>query len=83
VLETALNQELTEHIGHDKHAPAGNEAGNVRNGTRPQDGADREQRPGRHRRPRDRDGSFEPQIVKKRRRRLSAVATAYKRGLLS
>jgi putative transposase len=35
VLETALNQELTEHIGHDKHAPAGNEAGNVRNGTRP------------------------------------------------
>ena len=35
MLETALNQELTEHIGHDKHAPAGNEAGNVRNGTRP------------------------------------------------
>ena len=35
VLETALNQELTEHLGHDKHAPAGNETGNVRNGTRP------------------------------------------------
>jgi transposase-like protein len=48
-----------------------------------QEGADREQRPGRHRHPRDRDGSFESQIVKKRRRRLSAVATAYKRGLLS
>jgi putative transposase len=30
VLETALNQELTEHLGHDKHGPAGNEAGNVR-----------------------------------------------------
>ena len=35
VLETALNQEMTEHLGHDKHGPAGNEAGNVRNGTRP------------------------------------------------
>ena len=35
VLETALNQELTEHLGHDKHGPADNETGNVRNGTRP------------------------------------------------
>src|ERR1700747_2854479 len=35
VLETALNQEMTEHLGHDKHGPAGNEAGNVRNGSRP------------------------------------------------
>jgi hypothetical protein len=26
---------MTEHLGHDKHSPAGNEAGNVRNGTRP------------------------------------------------
>jgi putative transposase len=34
VLETALNQEMTEHLGHDKHGPAGNEAGNVRNGSR-------------------------------------------------
>src|SRR5580700_3255926 len=32
VLETALNQELTEHLGHEKHGqPA---AGNVRNGNR-------------------------------------------------
>ena len=23
VVETALNQEMTEHLGHDKHAPAG------------------------------------------------------------
>jgi transposase-like protein len=35
VLETALNQELTGHLGHGKHGPAGNETGNVRNGTRP------------------------------------------------
>src|SRR5690242_11310665 len=33
VLETALDQELTEHLGHEKHGPA--ETGNVRNGTRP------------------------------------------------
>jgi putative transposase len=35
VLETALNQELTEHLGHERHSPAGNETGNVRNGTGP------------------------------------------------
>ncbi|MGP0028216.1 MAG: transposase [Streptosporangiaceae bacterium] len=35
VLETALNQEMTEHLGHHKHGPAGNEPGNVRDGTRP------------------------------------------------
>jgi transposase-like protein len=48
VLETALNQEMTEHLGHDKHGPAGNEAGNVRNGTRPKTVLTRGQRPGRH-----------------------------------
>ena len=35
VLETALDQEMTEHLGHEKGAPAGNQTGNVRNGTRP------------------------------------------------
>src|ERR1700758_3606216 len=85
VLETALNQEMTEHLGHDKHAPAGNETGNVRNGTRPktvlteasgQVGIDV---------PRDRAGTFEPQIVKKRQRRLSGVdeivLSLYAKGL--
>jgi putative transposase len=33
VLETALDEELTEHLGHEKHGPA--VSGNVRNGTRP------------------------------------------------
>ena len=49
VLETALNQEMTGYPGHDKHGPAGSETGNVRNGIRSKDGADRGQRPGRHR----------------------------------
>ena len=36
VLETALNEEITEHLGHEKNqAEPGRESGNVRNGTRP------------------------------------------------
>jgi transposase-like protein len=35
VIETALDQELTEHLGHEKNGPVVNETGNVRNGTRP------------------------------------------------
>ena len=35
VLETALNEEMTEHLGHPKNrAPADRAGGNVRNGTR-------------------------------------------------
>jgi putative transposase len=34
VLETALNEELTEHLGYGKHDPAGAGSGNVRNGRR-------------------------------------------------
>jgi transposase-like protein len=34
VLETALNEEMTEHLGYEKHAPAGAGSGNIRNGTR-------------------------------------------------
>jgi putative transposase len=36
VLETALNEEMTEHLGHDKNrAEPGRESSNVRNGIRP------------------------------------------------
>ena len=36
VLETALNEEMTEHLGHDKNqAPPDRESTNIRNGTRP------------------------------------------------
>lgn len=35
VLETALNEDMTEHLGHEKNrAAAGRDGGNVRNGTR-------------------------------------------------
>ena len=35
VLETALEAEMTEHLGYEKHAPAGRNRGNSRNGARP------------------------------------------------
>jgi transposase-like protein len=34
VLETALEAELSEHLGYDRHDPAGRDGGNSRNGTR-------------------------------------------------
>ena len=35
VLERALGEELTEHLGYDRHDPAGRGSGNSRNGTTP------------------------------------------------
>jgi putative transposase len=85
VLETALNQELTEHLGHDKHAPADNETGNVRNGTRPKTVLTEASGQVPIEVPRDRDGTFEPQIVRKRQRRLTGVdeivLSLYAKGL--
>jgi putative transposase len=34
VLETALDAEMSEHLGYEKHNPAGRNSGNSRNGTR-------------------------------------------------
>lgn len=72
VLETALEVEMEDHLGYAKHAPEGRDCGNSRNGTRSKTvltevgEVDIDV-------PRDRDGSFEPKIVKKRQRRLSGV----------
>ena len=71
VLETALNQEMTEHLGHDKHGPPGNETGNVRNGIRSKTVLTESSGHVEIDVHRDRDGSFEPKIVRKRQRRLS------------
>jgi putative transposase len=83
VLETALNQELTEHLGHDKHGAA--QAGNVRNGTRPKTVLTEASGQVQIEVPRDRAGTFEPQIVRKRQRRLAGVdeivLSLYARGL--
>jgi len=37
VLESALEGEITDHLGYDKHDPAGAGSGNSRNGVRAQD----------------------------------------------
>ena len=85
VLETALDQELTEHLGHEKNGPVVNEGGNVRNGTRPKTVLSESTGEVGIEVPRDRDGSFEPQIAGKRQRRLSGVdeivLSLYAKGL--
>ena len=85
VLETALNQEMTEHLGHDRHAPPGNETGNVRNGTRAKTVLTEGTGQVGIEVPRDREATFEPQIVRKRQRRLSGVdemvLSLYAKGL--
>jgi transposase-like protein len=72
VLETALEAEITEHLGYPKHDPSGRDGGNSRNGTRSKTVLT-DVGPVEVEVPRDRDGSFEPQLVKKRQRRLGGV----------
>ena len=72
VLEAALDGEITDHLGYDKGDPAGKNGQNSRNGSRAKTVLT-EVGPVEVTVPRDRDGSFEPQIVKKRQRRLTGV----------
>jgi hypothetical protein len=72
VLETALNEEMTEHLGHEKHrALEERKSTNIRNETRPKTVLTEATGQVQIEVPRDRDGSFRPQIVKKRQRRLT------------
>src|SRR3954464_15095339 len=73
VLETALDEEMTEHLGYDKHDPAGRDGGNSRNGIRTKTVISEAAGEVTIEVPRDRDGSFTPVIVKKRQRRLGDV----------
>src|SRR5207344_1666673 len=72
VLETALEAEMSEHLGYDKHDPLGRNQANSRNGTRAKTVLT-ELGPVDIEVPRDRDGSFEPVIVRKRQRRLDSI----------
>src|SRR6476620_8372128 len=72
VLETALEAEIADHLGYDKHDPMGRNGGNSRNGTRSKTVLT-EIGPVQIEVPRDRDGTFEPGIVRKRQRRLDGV----------
>ena len=85
VLETALNEEMTEHLGYEKHDPPEAGTGNIRNGTRSKTVLTDTTGPVELDVPRDRAATFEPQIVKKRQRRLSGVdevvLSLYAKGL--
>jgi transposase-like protein len=72
VLEAGLEAEMSEHLGYDRHDPAGKNTGNSRNGTRSKKVLT-DVGPVEIEVPRDRDGSFEPHLVKKRQRRLTGV----------
>jgi putative transposase len=84
LLERAMGAELTVHLGYGKHDPAGRNTGNSRNGTSPKtlkgEFGNLELAT-----PRDRNGSFEPQIVAKGQRRFEgfdqAIISLYSRGL--
>jgi transposase-like protein len=73
VLESALEGEITDHLGRAKHERAGEDRdGNARNGKRAKTVLT-QAGPVEIDVPRDRDGSFQPAIVKKRQRRLGSI----------
>jgi putative transposase len=84
VLERALQGELTEHLGYSKHDPAGHNSGNSRNGVTRKTlqgdfGAVELEAP------RDRNGEFEPQIIRKNQTRWTGfddkILSMYARGM--
>lgn len=84
LVERALEGEMTEHLGYEKHAAVGRNGGNSRNGTTSKkvltESGEVEIEV-----PRDRAGEFEPQLVPKRQRRLEGfdekVIALYARGM--
>src|ERR1700726_440370 len=84
LLERAMQAEMSEHLGYDKHDPAGNNSGNSRNGktTKTLKG-DFGEMPLET--PRDRSGSFEPKMVAKGQTRFTGfddkILSMYARGM--
>ena len=81
-----MNEEMTEHLGHEKNqAGQGRESTNVRNGARSKTVVSDAAGEVSIAVPRDREGTFEPHIVKKRQRRLrevdEMVLSLYAKGL--
>jgi putative transposase len=84
LVERAMEAELTTHLGYEKHDPAGYGSGNSRNG------ASKKKLKGNFGEveiavPRDRNASFEPQIVPKGETRLAGfddkILSLYARGM--
>jgi putative transposase len=84
VLERALNAELTHHLGYEKHDPAGRNSGNSRNGTSSKT-VKGEFGEIVVETPRDRNASFEPQILGKHQTRFDGfdqqILSMYARGM--
>src|SRR5438270_6999034 len=68
LVERALEVELTDHLGYEHHQEPPGGVGNTRNGSTPKTLVT-EHGAVDVRTPRDRDGSFEPRLVRKRQRR--------------
>jgi putative transposase len=84
LVERAMEVELTEHVGYEPHCEPPGGAGNQRNGTMPKTLITEHGRVHLDA-PRDRDGTFQPKIVKKRQRRFvgfdEKILALYSRGL--
>ncbi len=84
LVERALQAEMTEHLGHGKNKPVENDAGNVRNGRSQKTlKGDFGELPIEV--PRDRHGTFEPQLVTKHQTRWTGfddkILSLYARGM--
>jgi putative transposase len=84
LVERAMEVELTDHLGYEPHHEPPGGTGNTRNGTSPKTLVTEHGQVGIDA-PRDRDGSFAPQIVRKRQRRFQGfdekILALYSRGL--
>src|SRR5437868_11325775 len=84
LLERAMQAEITEHVGYQKHDPAGHNSGNSRNGatTKTLKG-DFGELPLET--PRDRNGSYEPKIIGKNQTRFTGfddkIISMHARGM--
>jgi putative transposase len=84
VVERAMQGEMTQHLGYEKHDPSGTNSGNSRNGvtrkTLKADFGEVEVET-----PRDRKGEFEPQLIKKNQTRWTGfddkILSMYARGM--
>lgn len=84
LLERAMEAEMTEHLGYEKHAPEGRGMPNSRNGTRSKT-LKTDQGEIEIEVPRDRASTFEPQLVKKRQTHFTGfdekILALYARGM--
>lgn len=84
LVERALEGEMSHHLGYERHDPSGHLSGNSRNGHQSKTLVT-EMGEVEIRVPRDRNGDFEPVLVKKRQRRLgrfdTIILSLYSRGL--